>query len=57
MPTPRMFWKIIYDPITLAGIAFIGLNNPYQSPASAAQDVRCRDICSQVLAFVGVFLL
>lgn len=48
MPAPRMYWKIIYDPITQAGIAFIGLNNPYQSAASAAQDVRCRDICNTV---------
>lgn len=48
VPVPRMFWKIIYDPITHAGTAFIGLNNPYQSEQSIANDVRCRDICGQL---------
>lgn len=48
MPAPRLFWKILYDPITQQGTAFVGLNNPYQSAESAALDVRCRDICSTV---------
>jgi DNA/RNA non-specific endonuclease len=48
LPVPRMFWKILYDPTTQAGIAFIGLNNPYQSAAEAAADVRCTDISSTV---------
>lgn len=48
MPVPRMFWKVLYNPVTQAGIAFVGLNNPYQTAASAAQDVLCTNICSQV---------
>jgi DNA/RNA endonuclease G (NUC1) len=48
MPVPRMFWKILYDPTTQAGIAFIGLNNPYQTAAEATADVRCKDISSTV---------
>jgi DNA/RNA non-specific endonuclease len=48
MPVPRMFWKILYDPTTQAGIAFIGLNNPYQTAAQAAADVWCTDISSTV---------
>lgn len=52
MPAPRLFWKILYDPITQQGTAFVGLNNPYQSAESAALDVRCRDICSTVILFL-----
>jgi DNA/RNA endonuclease G (NUC1) len=48
MPVPRMFWKIVYDPATLAGIAFIGLNNPYQTAAEAGRNVFCTDISSRV---------
>lgn len=51
MPVPRMFWKVLYNPNTQAGIAFVSLNNPYQSAASAAQDVLCNNICSQVIYF------
>lgn len=49
MPAPRIFWKILYDPETTRGIAFISLNNPYQRPETIAQDVRCRDICDNVI--------
>jgi DNA/RNA endonuclease G (NUC1) len=48
MPVPRMFWKIVYDPATHAGIAFIGLNNPYQTKAEAEKNVFCKDISSDV---------
>lgn len=48
MPVPRMFWKVLYNPATKAGIAFVGLNNPYQDPATIPADVRCTDICNQV---------
>lgn len=48
MPAPRLYWKILYNPTTLAGIAFVGLNNPYQSMASISKDIVCRDICSRV---------
>jgi len=48
MPAPRMFWKVLYNRSTQAGIAFVGLNNPYQDPSTIPDDVRCTDICSQV---------
>lgn len=38
-----MFWKVLYDPDTWLGIAFVVLNNPHKS--ITATDVRCRDIC------------
>lgn len=56
MPVPRMFWKVLYNPNTQAGIAFVSLNNPYQSAASAAQDVLCTNICSQVIFFFVIFV-
>lgn len=48
MPVPRMFWKVLYDPTTKAGVAFVGLNNPYQDAATIPADVLCKDICSQI---------
>lgn len=48
MPVPRMFWKVLYNPATHAGIAFVGLNNPYQAEATIAADIRCTDICGQI---------
>lgn len=46
IPVPRMFWKVLHNPATNAGIAFVGLNNPYES--NVAADIRCTDICSQL---------
>lgn len=43
-----MFWKVLHNPNTNQGIAFIGLNNPYQSASEAAADVRCTNICGQI---------
>lgn len=48
MPVPQIFWKVLYNPATQAGVAFIGLNNPYQDPSTISRDIRCTDICSQI---------
>lgn len=48
MPVPRMMWKVLYNPTTKAGIAFVGLNNPYQDESTIAADIRCTDICGQI---------
>lgn len=48
MPVPRMFFKILYDPKSQAGIAIAGMNNPYESLDSVLSNVRCRDICNKV---------
>jgi DNA/RNA endonuclease G (NUC1) len=48
MPVPRMLWKIVYDPTSHAGIAFITLNNPYETENEAKADVWCKDISAEV---------
>jgi DNA/RNA endonuclease G (NUC1) len=48
MPVPRYFWKIVYDPIAKAGIAIIGLNNPYQEVNEIDFNDLCADISTEV---------
>lgn len=48
MPVPRMFWKLLHNTATNTGIAFVGLNNPYQEESTIAADIRCTDICDQI---------
>ncbi|GJQ78069.1 hypothetical protein Trydic_g16000, partial [Trypoxylus dichotomus] len=45
IPVPRLFWKVLYDPIRKAGVVFIGVNNPYV--VNPTRDIICTDICSQ----------
>lgn len=46
IPVPRLFWKILYEPISRAGIVFVGVNNPYV--LNPARDVICTNVCNQV---------
>lgn len=46
LPVPKYYWKIVYEPLNKAGVAFVGLNNPYHSVIGS--DVFCRDICSKI---------
>jgi DNA/RNA non-specific endonuclease len=50
MPVPRIFWKIVYHRTNRAGIAFIGLNNPYQEASEAEHllNIVCEDISERV---------
>ncbi|XP_022903812.2 uncharacterized protein [Onthophagus taurus] len=45
IPVPRLFWKVLYEPTTKAGVVFLGVNNPYV--LNSSKDVICTDICSQ----------
>lgn len=27
---PQLYWKFVYEPVTKAGVVFVGINNPYQ---------------------------
>ncbi|CAB3363861.1 Hypothetical predicted protein [Cloeon dipterum] len=44
---PEFFWKIVYEPATQRGVAFVGLNNPYiDNPGS--EFYLCPDVCDQI---------
>nr|QCF41178.1 DNA/RNA non-specific nuclease 1 [Cylas puncticollis] len=46
IPIPELFWKVAYSPSTKAGIAVLGLNNPYQGNVSGS--VICDDIADKL---------
>ncbi|KAK9729294.1 DNA/RNA non-specific endonuclease [Popillia japonica] len=46
IPVPRLTWKVVYNPLTRAGVAIITVNNPYVFDAS--KDVICTNICNQL---------
>ncbi|XP_026318145.1 uncharacterized protein LOC113228916 [Hyposmocoma kahamanoa] len=45
IPVPLYFYKIVYDPESKRGTAFIGINNPYYEPDEARQLFFCEDLC------------
>ncbi|GJQ77096.1 hypothetical protein Trydic_g23667 [Trypoxylus dichotomus] len=45
IPVPRLFWKLVYEPISKAGVVFVGVNNPYQ--LIPEKDIICTDICDE----------
>lgn len=47
LPIPKFFWKIIYDPLTQRGTAFVNVNNPYLTNVTA-DDFICDDISSEI---------
>ncbi|XP_069679728.1 uncharacterized protein [Periplaneta americana] len=47
IPVPKFYWKVVYDTKTQAGIAFVGINNPYVT--NPQEDyLLCQDICSKL---------
>lgn len=48
LPVPLVFWKVLYAEPEQRGIAFVGVNDPYQSVAKARELIRCRDICDRL---------
>ncbi|CAG9864603.1 unnamed protein product [Phyllotreta striolata] len=46
VPIPELFWKVAYDPVHRAGVAVIGLNNPYQTDISAS--LICTNIADKI---------
>lgn len=44
LPVPAIYWKFLYEPISKAGIVFIGVNNPYQ----ASKNAICTDVSSKI---------
>lgn len=45
IPVPEYYYKVVYEPTTLRGIAFVGINNPYYSPDEARAKFFCKDWC------------
>ncbi|KAF4524369.1 hypothetical protein B566_EDAN007545 [Ephemera danica] len=44
---PFLIWKVLYDPVTRLGVAFVGLNNPYyDNPGS--DFYLCPNVCDQI---------
>ncbi|KAI4503343.1 hypothetical protein M0802_001565 [Mischocyttarus mexicanus] len=47
VPVPKFYWKIIYDPQSKKGTAFVGLNHPFIE--SITEDIYiCKDISSMI---------
>lgn len=45
IPVPELYWKVVYDPKTKAGTAFVGVNNPY---IKNHNKICLKDVCSQI---------
>merc|ERR1712080_724808 len=48
IPVPQYYWKVILDPKTKAGVAFIGLNDPHGNIPKELCTNRCGDMSSWV---------
>lgn len=46
LPVPRYYWKVVYNPKTKAGAAFVSFNNPYARVLT--RDVFCETVCDQI---------
>lgn len=51
IPVPQYFYKVVYEPFSQRGIAFVGINNPYYSPSEAREMFFCKDVCRGSNAF------
>ncbi|XP_072945495.1 salivary protein Tsal2A-like [Epargyreus clarus] len=45
IPVPQYFYKVVYEPSSGRGIAFVGINNPHYTPAEARDLFFCVDVC------------
>ncbi|XP_049878834.1 uncharacterized protein LOC126375791 [Pectinophora gossypiella] len=45
IPVPEYFYKVVYEPATQRGTAFVGINNPYYTEAEARELFFCEDVC------------
>lgn len=45
IPVPQYYYKVVYEPSTQRGIAFVGINNPYYTASEARELFFCEDIC------------
>jgi hypothetical protein len=47
IPVPKLVWKAVYDPISKAGVVFVGVNNPYV-PNPQGDYIICNNVCSSI---------
>ncbi|XP_041969873.1 uncharacterized protein LOC121726536 [Aricia agestis] len=45
IPIPQYFYKVVYEPSTGRGVAFVGLNNPHYSLREAERLEFCENVC------------
>ncbi|XP_013195498.1 uncharacterized protein LOC106138768 [Amyelois transitella] len=45
IPVPEYYYKVVYEPSTKRGIAFVGINNPYYTLNEAKEMFFCEDLC------------
>lgn len=50
LPVPDLFWKVVYNPVSMRGVALIGVNNPYKT---ASQIDRFCDDRSDLLTWLN----
>ncbi|CAK1542624.1 unnamed protein product [Leptosia nina] len=48
---PQYFYKVVYEPRTKRGIAYVGINNPYYTLSEARDLFFCEDICRNTSGF------
>lgn len=48
LPVPLFFWKIVYEPKSQNGVAFVGVNNPYITQNDMEDLQICLDITEKV---------
>ncbi|XP_075982133.1 salivary endonuclease-like [Anticarsia gemmatalis] len=51
IPVPQYFYKVVYDPVSKCGIAYIGINNPYLSAAEAQSMFFCENLWKNRASF------
>ena len=49
VPAPKYYWKVVQDPQTKTGAAFIGLNDPH---TNVAPEELCKNRCSEMGSWV-----
>ncbi|CAG4976039.1 unnamed protein product [Colias eurytheme] len=51
IPIPQYFYKVVYEPSSKKGIAYVGINNPYYSLREAKEMFFCEDMCRSNYSF------
>lgn len=46
IPVPAIYYRVVYEPKSKAGIVLIGVNNPYKEDVK--NDIICKDVCDKV---------
>lgn len=45
IPVPKYYYKVVYEPISKRGIAFVGINSPHYTKEEALDLFFCPDLC------------